>query len=355
VELRSLTVLLTDQCNFDCTYCYQQQGENYLDFSYIAVTLDFFFDCLEDGSTIDFSGGEPLLAFDLIEKTINYIGRKNSNENKPLRYSITTNGSLLDGSILNFLESHRFYVVLSYDGLNQETARHPGSRDQIEKMLPRLLSSPNIELNVNTVIPPSCSGDFYRSVVYMLDKGIQDINLAFSFHEPWSTAQLLHLKEELVELREVLGRYYKTHDLIPIENFREPSGGVFSCHAGQDRISLSQDGKIWGCYLYSDYFKGREDSPDYSKYCFGYPEEFFKNFDTFYEDKLSNYESISRKYRCTFSSMCRKCGEWLSCAVCPMDIAFSNSFEGKIPSWVCEINKMLAAERTEMWRQIRGF
>ena len=61
---------------------------------------------------------------------------------------------------------------------------------------------------------------------------------------------------EWYELRPI---NYEEYEKIPVQNFRQDGNGIFSCSAGKDRLALSQDGMIWGCYLFSDYFKDKKD------------------------------------------------------------------------------------------------
>ncbi len=354
MELSSLTLLVTEQCNFNCSYCYQKRGESALAFKAISKFIDFSFPQLSQGGFINFSGGEPLLAFDMIIQTVKYVHKISVQHEKAVNFSITTNGWLLDKDILDFLERHKFSVMLSYDGLQHDSLCHQGSTQSIKALLPQLLSSSIRELSINSVYSPDTCGQLSQSVVYMLEAGIKNIRLAFSFLEPWSSAQLLHLKNELANLREFLSSHYDEYGTVPVENFRQSNKGIFTCSAGRDRLALASDGKIWGCYLFSDYFKDKEDSRWYSDYCFGDSEEFPDKSETLSPEIRSNYDRISHRYSSLNFRKCIGCPSGISCVICPMVIAFSNGFEGEIPSWMCDVTKTLAEEKEKLWQRLAG-
>ncbi len=352
MNLNTIALLLTDQCNFDCVYCYQKNGTQYLDPSRAFQAIDYFYEYLADGGSVSFSGGEPLLAFDLIEKCVEKIHKKKGRENKSINFAITTNGSLLDEDILDFLERNKFSFMLSFDGLQQDEARHSGSLKQIEAFLPQLLSSSNIKLTVNSVFSSDSCSYLSNSVAYILDAGVTDVRIAFSFHKPWSSAQLLVFKNEMALLRKSLSTFYESHGFIPVENFQISRKGIFNCYAGKDRLALAPDGKIWGCYLFSDYYKSKGNSDFFSYYCFGDVEKLQSTYQKKYFQLLPNYERLSSMYSCTNAPWCISCQDWFTCVICPLTIALSTSLEAKVPSWVCEINKTVAAEKKRLWQQI---
>src|SRR3990170_2286015 len=126
MELSSLTIILTDQCNFNCAYCYQKKGKQRLDSAVLTRAVRFFQPFFARECFIDFYGGEPLLAFEEIRRTVEQIERLSKKRGIKAHYSLTTNGSLLNDYILDFLEDHEFSVLLSFDGLAQDISRRKG-------------------------------------------------------------------------------------------------------------------------------------------------------------------------------------------------------------------------------------
>lgn len=99
---------LTENCNANCSYCYQEHNNNSIDYNDYKKILNSI-DGLESIKKIVFFGGEPLLKKELIIQTI--LRYKNK-----LKYEITTNGILLDEDILKLFKDYDVQVIISFDG-----------------------------------------------------------------------------------------------------------------------------------------------------------------------------------------------------------------------------------------------
>lgn len=131
-NIRSVVFEITDQCNLQCYYCgfgelYDNKGirkSGAIPFSYIQDTFTFLKQCGSFTSSIPrtfhvgFYGGEPLLEFDLIKKTLSYLHEfsKDNCSNIRFTFGLTTNGILLKNSIADFLVRHDFLLTISLDG-----------------------------------------------------------------------------------------------------------------------------------------------------------------------------------------------------------------------------------------------
>lgn len=120
---KQLILSVTENCNFRCEYCiYHEQryvGEKNLLFMPYEVAKKAIDEFISTSSQSDeiavcFYGGEPLVNFPLIEKCVNYIVSKNLN--KKILYVVTTNATLIDTYIAEFLYKHHFIVNISLDG-----------------------------------------------------------------------------------------------------------------------------------------------------------------------------------------------------------------------------------------------
>ena len=116
------TIYLTTECNFQCTYCYEEYTKCLiLDKEMLKDILDFIIDLESnkdsDAFAVNFMGGEPLLKKELIYQAVNYIKEKCK---KKVLYYITTNGSLLNEEMISWMKENDFFVRISIDG-NKET------------------------------------------------------------------------------------------------------------------------------------------------------------------------------------------------------------------------------------------
>jgi len=100
------------------------------------------------------------------------------------------------------------------------------------------------------------------------------------------------------------------------------------------------EGEIWGCYMFSDYFRGREKNREFQEYCFGPIGRFVVNHKKIYPIVLSNYASLSMDNFSTDDIPCLFCSKLEDCVVCPIVAYLSGGSIGKIPNHVCEIQKI---------------
>lgn len=303
---------------------------------------------------LNFYGGEPLLSAKLIRQVVSFLEDNAKKNNQPVHYSLTTNGSLLTNEIIHFLDEHKFSVELSFDGLAQDISRQKGSRKKLVPVIKELLNQPNIGLEINSVFSPDTLGYLADSIQYIMDFGIPDIRCSLSTTETWNPVALKKLESEMSRLRKITLEHYKRNGNVPLINFRDrQQKGIFYCAAGKDRLSISTDGDIWGCFLFSDYFKGKENTPEYLKFFFGNLEDFIENHEDFYPEIASNYAELRMDNFRTSKTECFLCKEYKNCAVCPINAAFSGASIGQIPDHICEIQKVIIREKENFRKELR--
>ena len=95
--MKSVTLILTENCNQNCTYCYQIRSEKRMDPQTATKAIDFLQRHLSGQPVIKFYGGEPLLEYDLLKSIIAYSEERFGQSGFKPQYSMTTNGSLMDG------------------------------------------------------------------------------------------------------------------------------------------------------------------------------------------------------------------------------------------------------------------
>jgi sulfatase maturation enzyme AslB (radical SAM superfamily) len=291
---------------------------------------------------LNFYGGEPLLAFDLIRQVVSFLKTENKKYNKTVHYSLTTNGSLLTDKIIQFLNKHSFSVELSFDGLAQDVGRQKGSRKKIVPIIKELLNHPNIDLEINSVFSPVTVNYLSDSIQFIMNLGVPDIRFSLSTKETWSQIALKKLENEISRLREIVTENYRKESNIQVVNFRDiQRKGIFYCAAGKDRLTIAPDGGVWGCFLFADYFRERENMSEYQKYFYGDLDDFMNNHSEIYPRISSKYAQLSMENFRTSKMECFLCKECKNCAVCPINAALSGAPIGQIPDHICEIKKIV--------------
>lgn len=124
----SLLVLgLTERCNLNCSYCcysgkfegQRTHGQRVMSFDTAKKAISALVDrklARGEKYPITFYGGEPLLEFELLKQCVDYAVEYAASQNKQVRFSITTNGTLLSDEVVDFLVEHRFMILVSLDG-----------------------------------------------------------------------------------------------------------------------------------------------------------------------------------------------------------------------------------------------
>jgi sulfatase maturation enzyme AslB (radical SAM superfamily) len=331
----------------------KKKAKRTLSVSTTKAALDFFLPHFCPGTYLNFSGGEPLLAFDAIEKTVAYIDSDSLFQLADIHFSLTTNASLLTPNIADFLDHNHFLVLLSFDGTAQEIARKKGSFNSTVSVIESLMRYPNIGLIVTSVFTSETIGCLTESIRFITSLGVPEITVTFANLPPWDEASLAELREQLSDVNNYLLPIARKGGTIALRNYQKQSGGgVFACAGGSDRLALAADGTLWGCHLFSDYCLQQGKTLEYSQYCFGDIENFIRKHREIHPEIAANYSNLTQKYFYTPKNSCSRCPEIEECQICPISAAFASSEIGAIPQWTCEIKKIVRRSRDRFWEQV---
>lgn len=120
-SISSITLMIVQECNMRCSYCYGEAGEYHdrgkMKFSTAQKAIDFL---LANSQTKELSiclfGGEPLLNFNLFKQVVAYCKEKEAETDKIFRFTTTTNGTLINEEIERFFTENKITVQISLDG-----------------------------------------------------------------------------------------------------------------------------------------------------------------------------------------------------------------------------------------------
>ena len=343
MKLRSLSLILTEDCNFDCGYCYKSKRGSYMAWDTVEASLSFFLPFVEDGASVIFYGGEPLLAWEKIERAVPFVKNLTELLDKDVRFSITTNGSLLTEDMIRFLAENSFYAVLSFDSLAQEIHRKKHSFAKIVRVLESLLNEPRIDLDVNCVFTPSSVRYLADSIHYLMNKGAPKIQYNLSALVPWDRESLKILENQLGRLAEISADHYERSGSIPVENFAVRGKSIFRCTAGQDRLAITPEGEVWGCDLFAEWARVDQQSKqnaDPSRFFFGKLHDFVANGGLLDPEISQSYQELSTDNYSTAKTQCFLCGFLSECRICPMEAVFAGAPLGTVPEFLCEVQKI---------------
>lgn len=147
----NLILQVTQQCNMRCAYCAysglytnRTHAAKRMSFDTAKKAIDFYFERSDkaDHPFVSFYGGEPLLEFELIKECVDYIEKYK--HDKTVKFSMTTNGTLLTEEVISFLIKHKFTIMISLDGdkkshdVNRRFNKGNGSFDTVISNLKKL-------------------------------------------------------------------------------------------------------------------------------------------------------------------------------------------------------------------------
>ena len=121
--IKALCLHVAHTCNLNCSYCFASQGKYHgeralMSFEVGKRALDFL---IENSGTrhnleVDFFGGEPLMNWNVVKELVAYARVQEKIHNKNFRFTLTTNGVLVDDEVIDFCNKEMSNVVLSLDG-----------------------------------------------------------------------------------------------------------------------------------------------------------------------------------------------------------------------------------------------
>lgn len=250
---------LTNACNLNCKYCYQNKNNRELDFENITAIIDREIANKAESVGLTFYGGEPLLKKDIIYKIMQYIEDKKSKTK--FYFGITTNGTLLDDEFLDCVKQHMFVnFAYSFDGdkdshdLNRITVTNQGSFDVVEANAKKLLKV-YPEAVAMAVMTKNNIKDLDKNVEYLLSIGFKKINLQFDFLQDWQDEDLPIIEEEYNKVAEIYYNKILNEEDIDIIMFDEKIKTYVDtkyncnddCKLGLTTINVGADGNFYPC------------------------------------------------------------------------------------------------------------
>ena len=257
--VNKLTLLLTDECNLRCSYCFiHRNGANMDAQPPRRMTVkdkkkltDMLLYQPGRRKSIEFFGGEPLLMFDEIREAITYARKAAQKAGKDVSFCMSTNGALLDRDKLSFLLANGVSLSVSIDGtrachdMNRKLLSGEGS--SYDLALGGIPKEMRKDVTVNYVISRntcSCLADGVRDLV---EHGFDRINISPDMTVPWEGNELDALGRSLEELS---GYYMKlfgegaAFTLMPIEMVAGLEEGLSRrCH----NATADTSGRILTC------------------------------------------------------------------------------------------------------------
>jgi sulfatase maturation enzyme AslB (radical SAM superfamily) len=337
---------LTDRCNFSCPYCYEPKSGRTLSREALLRSVDGLHPLFARDCVVNFYGGEPLLSFDLIRCAVERLERLNRSKGGKTRFSVSTNGSLIDDEVLDFLDEHGFSVLLSFDGTAQDAGRVKGSFDRLAALVPEILARTRIRLETNSVFTAGTVGHLTSSLALLLRFGVRRIHAGVSPRGDWTPAAFRRVEREMATARSLLLERFDRLADVPWIDMAEPDPpGPRRCDAGRGQLALGADGRLWGCFLFPHFFAGKKGAARGEEYCYGDIEAFRADPAGTEARVMRAVAGLGMMNARTPARHCVMCDEFPTCWICPLAAAFDSGTLGEITSRGCEMARLVRREK----------
>ncbi|MDD6604215.1 MAG: thioether cross-link-forming SCIFF peptide maturase [Eubacteriales bacterium] len=274
--IKAICLHVAHGCNLNCEYCFAGKGEyGGTDKGLMSVevgkrALDYLVE--QSGSRknleVDFFGGEPLLNWDVCKELVKYGRELEKKYNKNFRFTLTTNGVLVDDEVIDFCNKEMSNVVLSLDGRKEvhdrlrKTPLGGGSYDQIVPKFKKFADNRNQKDYYIRGTYTHYNRDFAADLIHMADLGFKELSVepvVCDPKEPWALKQddLPILKEQYQILaNEMLRRYRKGdgftfyHYMIDLDHGPCIVKRISGCGVGTEYMAVTPGGDLYPCHQF---------------------------------------------------------------------------------------------------------
>ena len=273
--VKALCLHIAHTCNLNCSYCFASQGKYHgeravMSFEVGKQALDFL---VENSGTrhnleVDFFGGEPLMNFDVVKQLVAYARSIEKEKGKNFRFTLTTNGLLIDDDVIDFANREMSNVVLSLDGRKEIHDRFRvdyagnGSFDRIVPKFKKLVDSRGGKGYYMRGTFTHANPDFLEDIKVMLDLGFTELSMEPVVCAAGDSSELTEEDQAIV-----MEQYEKLAELM-LERDREGrpftfyhymidlTGGpciykrISGCGSGTEYMAVTPWGDLYPCHQF---------------------------------------------------------------------------------------------------------
>ena len=273
--VKALCLHIAHTCNLNCSYCFASQGKYHgeramMSFEVGKRALDFL---VENSGTrrnleVDFFGGEPLMNFQVVKDLVAYARSIEKEKNKNFRFTLTTNGVLIDDDVIDFANRECSNVVLSLDGRKEVHDRFRvdyAGNGSWEKIVPKFQEFVKKREGKNYYMRGTfthANPDFLKDIETMLDLGFNELSM-----EPVVCADGDPSQLTMEDLPIVMEQYEKLAELMLKKDYEgkpftfyhymiDLTGGpciykrISGCGSGTEYMAVTPWGDLYPCHQF---------------------------------------------------------------------------------------------------------
>ena len=274
--IKAMCLHIAHDCNLRCEYCFASTGDfgkgrKLMDFETGKRAIDFLIErsANREFLELDFFGGEPMMNFGVVKQIVEYARSREDECGKKFRFTITTNGMLMDDDAIDFINKEMYNVVLSIDGRKEVNDRMrkrvsgTGSYDRIVPNFKKLVEkrSKDKDYYVRGTYT-KYNLDFSNDVMHLYDLGFDEISVEPVMADPAEPYAITEadlptifkeyevLAEKIQKIRDE-GKYINFfHFMLDLDQGPCAIKRLRGCGSGNEYVSITPDGDIYPCHQF---------------------------------------------------------------------------------------------------------
>ena len=273
--VKALCLHIAHTCNLNCEYCFASQGKYHgqralMSFEVGKQAIDFL---IKNSGTrhnleVDFFGGEPLVNFEVVKQIVAYAREQEKIYNKNFRFTLTTNGMLLDDDVIEFANKEMDNVVLSLDGrkeVHDNLRKTVDGRGSYDIILPKFKKFVEKRGNKSYYMRGTFTHnnvEFTKDIFHMADLGFKELSMepvVCAPNEPYAlTEEDLPVLYEQYEIlakemlkREKEGRPFTFyHYMLDLAHGPCIYKRISGCGSGTEYMAVTPWGDLYPCHQF---------------------------------------------------------------------------------------------------------
>ncbi len=274
--IKAMCLHVAHDCNLRCSYCFASTGDfgagrKIMPIEIGKKAIDFLIEKSEGRHNLelDFFGGEPLMNFPLVKEVVEYARAKEKEYDKNFRFTITTNGMLLNDEIIDFINKEMSNVVLSIDGRPEVNDRlrvradKTGSYSAVMPKFQKLVAQRSKDKDYyarGTFTKYNL--DFANDVIHLYEQGFDQLSVEPVVSDPscpWAIteedypaifAEYERLSKEMIRREKEGGAFNFFHFMIDLNQGPCAIKRLRGCGCGNEYVAITPDGDIYPCHQF---------------------------------------------------------------------------------------------------------
>ena len=273
--VKALCLHVAHDCNLKCRYCFAGEGEYHgfrglMSFDVAKKAVDFIIENSKHRKNIeiDFFGGEPLMNWEVCKQTVEYARSREADTGKSFRFTMTTNGVLLNDEIIDYLNENMYNVVLSLDGRKEvndhmrPTANGKSSYDVILPKFKRLVEKRQGKQYYVRGTFTHHNLDFMEDVKHIIGEGFKEVSV-----EPVVAPSNMDYALQTEDIAPICSEYEKLAKYLLAKTKDEKGFNFFhfqidleggpcihkrlaGCGSGTEYLAVTPEGDLYPCHQF---------------------------------------------------------------------------------------------------------